>query len=122
MAGQEWALLKHCRSLTAAWQVLRFLCNGIPGGARWRAAADRTDRLCTCGAAAVYCWSSSARASDGTIVDAQGWCEPCMGRWSNGQRWALLQEEQIPLCLREKRSALLRERGPGPAALGADTH
>ena len=46
-AGAEWTALAAAANMTAAGRVLRLLCNGAPGEARWRSAEQRAARTCT---------------------------------------------------------------------------
>ena len=112
--GQEWVILTHTQSYTAAHHVLRLLANGLPGHARWRDAQDRFPHQCTsCGLAGASVWHTASASYAGHAL-----CRHCLGSWSGvSSLWPLLRDDQIPHQLHELAQQLRTGRDAVPVLL-----
>ena len=92
--GEEWQILCHAKHYTAAHHILRLLLGALPGGARWRTTRQRVDapRICiSCSGPATRAWVTPDVGTPGVA-----WCSDCLGRWCQGDCWALLPTGAIP--------------------------
>ena len=112
--GSEWGILSSAATTTDAARVLRFLCNGLPGGSRWRPREQRPPRTCSSCAdeGVVIAQEAPTRLQSGRIAPGLGWCRGCAGPWTDGQTWACLPDDSLPPQLRPS-AARLREERPG---------
>ena len=114
--GLEAALLRHCRTYTAAHHVLRFLANGLPGGQRWRPSPHHRPRTCVgCGAPGLISWLSP-QCDDGGSLTHPGYalCRHCARGWHRSDHWALLPDDLLPPTLLARACTLRAERGSVP--------
>ena len=114
--GSEWGILSSAATATDAARVLRFLCNGLPGGSRWRPREQRPPRTCSSCAdeGVVIAQEAPTRLQSGRIAPGLGWCRGCAGPWTEGQTWACLPDDSLPPQLRPS-AARLRDERPGLA-------
>ena len=112
--GAEWNLLSGAASFTAAFHLLRFLCNGLPGRARHRPDHLRPPHACSRCARP----STHARATTSQLGPGVEWCEPCLGDWAGSKdRWAALPAALLPPPLRPAAAQIVARLGSPPPQL-----
>ena len=112
--GGEWALLAAASSYTAAFHILRFLCNGLPALARRRPQALRPQHICSlCASPSSAVWVTSSPLGNGAE-----WCTRCLGPWaSSTTKWALLDPSQVHPALHPLQASARLRHGPFPGHL-----
>ena len=112
--GTEWALLGGATGLTAAFHILRLLCNGLPGRARRRPNDLRQPHICTaCSGPACAVWATTSPLGAGAE-----WCVPCLGAWAtSSERWAALPDACLHPDLIPRAAAIRQALGPFPHPL-----
>lgn len=99
--GLEWSTLGHAPSATDAARILRLLCNGLPGAARWRPSSQRRPRQCrACGSGDIaVAWRSPSPPLSRPGDPGLAWCAECLPFADVEQPWQCLPRSFIPEAL-----------------------